>query len=237
VQPVKRLFTLLAALCLLIAGFPSRALAVQQSLPELSYKYYPLRDVVYVDFHNPNFAPVDSITVNMVIREGTGRNRIVAIGQVALPPALTLAPGEHTSAKVPIRARVLRDIPALAQFEFRITGRQLDEGKAPPDVVVQDSPNGATLEFNRDENGVPMVMGFIQLNPSITAETTVNVQAAILTFYNSDHEIVWSETMPIGGKLTNNESLMIWGKYDQIRRDLVPDINSIDVKFVVSSGK
>lgn len=234
---MKRLFSLLAALTLLIAGFPSRALAVQQQLPELSYKYYPLRDVVYVDFHNPYFAPIDNIIVNMVIREGTGRNRIVAIGQVAMPTALTLAPGEHTSAKVPIRARVLRDIPALAQFEFRITGRQLADSKAPPDVVVQDSPNGATLEFNRDADGVPMVLGFIQLNPSITADTTVNVQAAVLTFYNSDHKVVWSETMPIGGKLTNNESLMIWGKYDHIRRDLVPDIASIDVKFVVTSGR
>ncbi|HWI66327.1 MAG TPA: hypothetical protein VNT75_31235 [Symbiobacteriaceae bacterium] len=231
---MKRLMTLLAALTLLIASFPTTALAVQQQLPQLSYKYYPLRDVVYVDFHNPNFAPIDSIVVNMVIREGTGRNRVVAIGQVSLPPALVLAPGEHASAKVPIRARVLRDIPALAQFEFRITGRQLADGKAPPDVVVQDSANGAQLEFNRDSDGVPMVLGFIQLNPSITAETTVTVQAAILTFYDSDHRIVWSETMPIGGKLTNNESLMIWGKYDQIRRDLIPDISAIDVKFVVS---
>lgn len=233
----KRLFTFLAALSLLIAMFPATALAVQQSLPQLSYKYYPLRDVVYVDFHNPNFAPIDNIVVNMVIREGTGRNRVVAIGQVAMPPSLVLAPGEHASTRVPIRARVLRDIPSLAEFEFRITGRQLADGKTPPDIVVQDSPNGSTLEFNRDVDGVPMVLGFIQLNPSITAETTATVQAAILTFYDSDHKIVWSETMLIGGKLTNNESLMIWGKYDQIRRDLVPDISSIDVKFVTTTGK
>jgi|GEM_PF-2577869 len=233
---MKRLFTLLAALVLLVAAFPTRALAVQQQLPELSYKYYPLRDVVYVDFHNPNFSSIDNIVVNMVIREGTGRNRIVAIGQIVLPPALTLAPGEHTSTLVPIRARVLRDIPALAEFQFQISGRQLTDGKAPPDVIVQGSPNGASLEFNRDADGVPIVLGFIQINPAVTADTTVTVQAAILTFYNSDHEVVWSETMPLGAKLTNNESRMIWGKYDQIRRDLVPDISSIDVKFVVTAG-
>ncbi|HYF92911.1 MAG TPA: hypothetical protein VD969_11775 [Symbiobacteriaceae bacterium] len=234
---MKRFLSLLAVLSLLIAVFPGRALALQQLLPELSHKYYPLRDVVFVDFHNPYFAPIDTIVVNMVIREGTGRNRIVAIGQVSLPPTLVLSPGEHASAKVPIRARVLRDIPALAQFEFRITGRQLTDGKAPPDVVLQDSPNGSTLEFNRDPDGVPMVLGFIQLNPSITTETTVTVQAAILTFYDSEHTVVWSETMPIGGRLTNNDSLMIWGKFDQIRRDLVPDLSSVDVKFVVTPGK
>jgi hypothetical protein len=232
---MKRLLPLLLSLSLLLALVPSHAFALQQPLPVLSYKFYPLRDVVYVDFTNKNFSPVDNIVVNMVIREGTGQNRVVAIGKTVMPANLVLAPGEHVSAMVPIRARVLRDIPPLSQFEFTVTGRQVADGKAPPDVVVQDSPNGGTLEFNRDANGVPMVLGFIELNPQITADTTVTVQAGILTFYDSDHNIVWSETMPIGGKLTNGDSLMIWGQYDHIRQDLVRDISSIDVKFVVTT--
>jgi hypothetical protein len=234
---MKRLFVVLLALGLLIGLAPSQALALQQQLPVLSYKYYPMRDIVFVDFHNPNFAPIDNVVVNMVIREGTGRNRIVAIGQVTLPANLVLGPGEHASTKVPIRARVLRDIPPLAQFEFHISGRQLEADQKPPDVVVQDSDNGTTLEFNRDANGTPIVLGFIQLNPSVTDEASVTVQAGILTFYDSDHKIVWSEIMPIGGKLTNNESLMIWGKYEQINRDLIPDLAQVDIKFVVSNGR
>jgi hypothetical protein len=234
---MKRFLAIVLALGLMIGLAPSQALAIQQQLPVLSYKYYPMRDIVFVDIHNPNFAPMDNIVVNMVVREGTGQNRIVAIGQVALPPNLVLAPGEHVSTKVPIRARVVRDIPPLAQFDFRISGRQLEDDQVPPDVVVQDSDNGTTLEFNSDANGTPIVVGFIQLNPSITEETTATVQAAILTFYDSDHKVVWSETMPIGGKLTNNDSLMIWGKYEQINRDLIPDLAQIDVKFVVANGK
>ncbi|HYG58633.1 MAG TPA: hypothetical protein VD902_11300 [Symbiobacteriaceae bacterium] len=234
---MKRLMVLFLTFSLLIFGIPSEAFALQQKLPELSYKFYPLRDTVFVDFHNPHFAPIDNIVVNMVIREGTGRNRVVAIGQTFLPPALTLAPGEHASTMVPIRARVLRDIPALAQFEFHITGRQLENGQAPPDVVVQGSANGAQLEFNRDPNGVPMVLGFIQLNPTITTEATVDVQAAILTFYDSEHRVVWSETMPIGARLTSNESRMIWGKYEQINLQLVPDLAQIDVKFVTGASQ
>lgn len=234
---MKRLTVVLLALCLLLAGLPTQVYAAQQKLPVLSYKFYPLRDVVFVDFHNPNFAPIDNVVVNMVIREGTGLNRIVAIGQTFLPTNMVLRPGEHASALVPIRARVLRDIPPLAQFEFVITGRQLENEQAPPDVVVQGSLNGSTLEFNRDANGVPMVLGFIQLNPqTVTQDTAVTVQAAILTFYDANRQIVWSETMPIGGKLKNNESLMIWGKYEQISRGLVPDIAQIDVKFVVAAG-
>lgn len=232
----RRLVVLLLAVSLLAVFTPSQALALQQPLPVLSYKYYPLRDIVYVDFHNPNFAAIDNIVVNMVIREGTGRNRVVAIGQTVMPPGLTLAPGEHVSTKVPIKARVLRDIPPLAEFEFRVSGRQLDQDQKLPDVIVQDSPNGATLEFNRDANGVPIVLGFIQINPGVTDETTVTVQAAVLTFYNSEHEVVWSETMPIGAKLTNNESVMIWGRYEALNRDIVPDLNQIDVKFVTAGS-
>lgn len=229
---MKRLTVLFLALTLLIVGIPSQALALQQKLPELSYKFYPTWDIVFVDFHNPYFAPMDNVVVNMVIREGTGRNRIVAIGQTFLPAGLVLKPGEHASTRVPIRARVLRDIPALAQFEFFITGRQLEAEQAPPDVVVQGSLNGSQLEFNRDFNGVPMVLGFIGLNPAITEETSVQVQAAILTFYDADHKVVWSETMPVGGKLTNGDALMIWGKYEQITQQLVPTISQIDVKFI-----
>lgn len=234
---VKRLFVVLLALSLLLVGVPHQANAAQQKLPVLSYKFYPLRDVVFVDFHNPNFAPIDNIVVNMVVREGTGLNRIVAIGQTFMQPNLVLRPGEHVSTLVPIRARVLRDIPPLAQFEFHITGRTLESAQAPADVVVQDSLNGTTLEFNRDANGVPMVLGFIQLNPtSVTQDTTVTVQAAILTFYDSDRQVVWSETMPIGGKLKSTDSLMIWGKYEKISSALVPDIDQIDVKFVVAGS-
>ena len=233
---MKRLMVLVLALCLLIMGIPTQALALQQKLPVLSHKFYPTWDIVFVDFHNPYFAPIDNVVINMVIREGTGRNRVVAIGQTFLPAGLVLKPGEHASTRVPIRARVLRDIPALAQFEFFITGRQLETEQTPPDIVVQGSPNGGQLEFNRDPNGVPMVLGFIELNPSVTEETTVDVQAAILTFYDADYKVVWSETMPIGGKLSNGDALMIWGKYEQITRQLVPTIAQIDVKFITGSG-
>lgn len=232
---MKRILVLLVALSLLMVGSVPTAAATQQQLPVLSYKFYPLRDVVFVDFHNPNFAPIDNIVVNMVIREGTGQNRVVAIGQAFMPANLVLNPGEHVSAKVPIRARVVRDIPLLAQFEFRISGRQLDKDEIAPDVIIQDSTNGTTLEFNRDANGVPIVLGFIQINPAITEETTVQVQAAVLTFLNSDHQVVWTEIMPIGGKLTNNESIMIWGKYEHISQQLLPDLAQIDVKFVVGT--
>jgi len=227
----------LAVLCLVLAALATPASAAQQKLEMLSYKFYALRDVVFVDFYNPTFSPIDTVNIDMVIREGTGRNRLVALGQAKLPANLVLSPGEHTSIKVPIKTRVVRDIPSLAQFEFRITGRQLDKDKAPPDVVVQDSVNGASMEFNRDVDGVPVVLGFIELNPSITADTTVQVDAGVLTFYDNDHEVVWSEILPIGGKLANHDSLMVWARYEQISSTLVPDVASIDVKFVVKPSR
>jgi len=233
---MKRALILATVLGLLLAGFSPTAMAAPQVLPELSYKFYPLKDVVFVDFHNPYFAPIDNIVVNMVIREGTGRNRVIAIGQARMPANLVLMPGEHTSARVPIRARVIRDIPPLAQFEFRIIGRQLDNLEGPPDVVVQDSGNGISLELNRDANNVPFVMGFITLNPAITADTNAKVEMAILTFYDENHNIVWSEIMPIKGTLKNNDSLMLWGKYEQAGLSLVPDIAGVEAKFVVGKG-
>lgn len=233
---MRRVLIVATLLSLLLAGFSPVATAAPQILPELSYKFYPLKDVVFVDFHNPYFAPIDNIVINMVIRGGTGRNRVIAIGQARMPANLILMPGEHTSARVPIRARVMRDIPPLAQFEFRIIGRQLDSTDGPPDVVVQDSENGISLELNRDANNVPFVMGFITLNPSITTDTTAQVEMAILTFYDENHNVVWSEIMPINGKLKSNDSLMLWGKYEQVGIYLVPDITSVETKFVVAKG-
>lgn len=233
VSAVRRWFALLLGLCFLVSGLTGTVSAATQDLPVLSYKFYPLRDTVFVNFHNPYFTSADNIMVNMIIREGTGRNRVVAIGQTRMPANLVLAPGEHTSARVMIRTRVIRDIPALAEFEFKISGRPVPAEKTPPDVVVQDSSNGISLEVNRDNNKVPFVMGFIELNQNITEETKVNVQQAILTFYDQNHKIVWSEVMPINGTLTNSDSIMLWGKYDHITGSLVPDISSVEAKFVV----
>lgn len=234
---MKRLLSIVVTLFVLLTGVPTPASAAPQILPELSYKFYPLRDLVFVDFYNPYFVPVGGVTVNMIIREGTGRNRTIAIGQTRLPNNLVLMPGEHTSARIPIRARVVRDIPPLAQFEFRIVSKQIDEKAVPPEIVVQDNQNGTTLELNKDADGVPFVMGFIGLSPSITEETTAQVDLAILTFYDEDHKVVWSEFLPVNGKLKNDESFMVWGKYEQANASLVPDIVSVETKFVVSTGK
>lgn len=233
---MRRRGLILGLVLMLLASMAPTATAAPQYLPELSYKFYPVRDIVLVDFHNPYFTPADNITVNMIVREGTGRNRVIAIGQARLPQTLVLMPGEHTSARVPIRARVVRDIPALAQFEFKIIARPIDPEDAPPDVVVHDSSNGISLEVNRDVNDVPFVMGFIGLNPAIIEETTAVVDIAILTFYDQDHQIVWSEILPINGRLSNNDSLMLWAKYEQASSSLVPDISAVEAKFVVSTG-
>lgn len=233
---MKRIYLSVLTLCLVLASFAPSGNAAPQLLPELSYKFYALRDIVFVDFYNPYFTPMGNITVNMTVREGTGRNRILAIGQTRMPANLVLMPGEHTSARIPIRARVVRDIPALAQFEFRIIATQLPDSSAPPEVVVQDSNNGTTLELSRDANSVPYVMGFIGLSSAITQPTTAKVDMAILTFYDENHQIVWSEFLPIGGKLTNDDSLMVWGKYEQASSAVVPDISSVEAKFVVQKG-
>lgn len=233
---MKRIFVAFLTVCLVLASLAPKGDAAPQELPELAYKFYPLRDIVFVDFHNPYFAPVGNIIVNMTVREGTGRNRVIAIGQTKMPANLVLMPGEHTSARIPIRARVVRDIPGLAQFEFKIISTQVAETAVPPDVVVQDSTTGVTLELNRDANAVPYVMGFIGLSPSITAPTTVKVDMAILTFYDENHQIVWSEFLPINGKVSNNDSLLVWGKYEHASAHVVPDISSVHVKFVAEKS-
>jgi hypothetical protein len=233
---MKRFLTLVLALGLLFAVAPSsRAVAAQQSLEVLSRKFYPLHDLTFVDIFNPSFNPVNNIVVNMVIREGTGRNRIVAVGQVFLPAGLVLRPGEHVSATVPIRARVVRDIPALADFEFRVSGNQLDKTAALADVVVEGSTNGVSLEFNRDQDGVPMVFGFVRLSSSSPDNAQATLQGAVLTFYDDNRQVVWSEFMPLTGKLASNDSFMLYGKYEQLTANLVPDISSVDVKIVTGS--
>lgn len=232
----KRILLLLTALCLMLASFAPTAVAAQLRLEVLSYKFYPLQDLVFVDVMNTNQDPISNVVVDLVIREGTGRNRLIALGQVTLPPSLVLMPGEHISTRVPIRARIVRDIPALAQFEFRVTGAPVEREAAPPDVVVEGSDNGATLEFSRDQNGVPMVFAFVRLNEMAPAETRVMLNAAVLTFYDEHRQIVWSEYMPIGGRLGAGESRMIWGKYEQLHRSRVPNIDSIEVKFFVTGG-
>lgn len=234
---MKRLFVIVAVMFLLMAGMAPRALAAQQNLEVLSHQFYPMRDIVFVDFYNPSFNPVDNISVNMIIREGTGRNRIIAIGQAFLPENLVLAPGEHVSVKVPIRARVVRDIPLLADFQFQVAGRQLAADALPPDVVVAGSPNGVTLEFNRDPNGVPIVVGFIQLNPEkLGKDTQAQVSAAVLTFLDADRDVVWTEVLPVNARLEQNDMAMIWAKYEHMTNSLVPNIDSVEVKLLVTGN-
>lgn len=221
-------------LCLSVLINPVSA-AVPQNLPQITHKFYPLRDLVMVDFYNPYFAPIDNIIVNMIVREGTGQNRIIAIGQERLPANLVLKPGERSSTRIPIRARIVREIPALAQFEFRVIGRQIEEKDAPPQVVVLDSPTGSTLEVTEDANRVPYVMGFLGLHASTPKDTNVTVERAILTFFDENHQILWSEQLPINGTLTNVNSLMIWAKYEQANSYVVPGIKSVEVKFVTAA--
>lgn len=234
---MRRIPAILAMLLVLLSVPVSTASAISQRLDVLSYKFYPLRDIAFVDLHNPYFAPIDNIIVNMVIREGTGRNRVLAIGQTVMPPNLVLRPGEQVGARVEIRARVVRDIPALAQFEFRIQGRQVEDDSLPPDVVVEGSSNGVTLEFNRDVNGVPIVVGFIGLSPSLAKEQEVQVQGAVVSFYDENRKIVWSELMPIGGRLRHHESLMAWAKYEHLSSALVPDISMVTARFLLTNGR
>lgn len=234
---VKRIVPILVALLFTMAVFVPRASAAPQTLPALSHKFYPLKDMVFVDFHNPYFTPIDNISVNLIIREGTGRNRIIAIGQTRLSGNMVLMPGEHASARVPIRARIMREIPLLSQFEFRITGRVLDKDAGPPDVVVQDSGNGITLDLNRDANGTPYVMGFATLNPNITQETSAKVELAILTFLDQDRQVVWSEIMPVNGTIRNDESILLYSKFEQAGAIIPTDGVTVEAKFVMGKGK
>lgn len=221
-------------LCILLTAIPSTGAAASQLLPSLSHSFYPQRDIVFVDFHNPYFSAVDTIIVNMTVRDGTEQNRIIAIGQARLPVNMVLMPGESTSTRVAIRARVVRDIPATAQFEFRILARSLEvEDTLPPDVVIQDSDNGINLAVNRDANQVPFVMGFIGLSPMITEPTSARVDMAILTFYDRDRRVVWSEIMPINGTLTNHDSLLIWSKFEQATTAHVPEVANVEAKFIM----
>lgn len=223
---VRRLAGVIAAVLVLVAGVPPPAVAAPpQFLPDIGYKYYYSRDLVFVDFVNPYFSPVNNVVVNMIVREGTGRNKVIAIGQTRMPPNLILMPGEHTSARVPIRARIQRDIPVNAQFEFRISGRVVPDAEVPPQVTVQ----GGTMEVNKDHNGVPYIFGFAQLDPLAADDAQVTVQMAILTFYDSQHRISWSEIMAINGSLVPGDSLMLFGKYEAAA---AIDTSSVDVLFV-----
>jgi len=231
---MKRRFSLLLLLCFALAAIPSTGLASSQLLPALSHSFYPQRDIVFVDFHNPYFTGVDTIIVNMTVRDGTLQNRIIAIGQARLPVNMVLMPGESTSTRVPIRARIVRDIPQTARFEFRILARPLEASETvPPDIVIQDSDNGISLPVNRDVNQVPFVMGFIGLSPMVTQPTSARVDMAILTFYDQNRTVVWSELMPINGTLTNHDSLLIWSKFEQATTAHVPEVVAVEAKFIL----
>jgi len=233
-KPIKRKWGFVLVLSLLLLAIPSTGVASSQLLPTLSHSFYPQRDLVFVDFHNPYFTPVDTIIINMTVRDGTAQNRIIAIGQARLPVNMVLMPGESTSTRVPIRARIVREIPATAKFEFRVLARSLEENETvPPDVVIQDSDNGINLSINRDANQVPFVMGFIGLSPMITETTNARVDMAILTFYNQDRTVVWSEIMPINGTLTNHDSLLIWSKFEQASTAQIPEVTNVEAKFIL----
>lgn len=220
-------FLLTMGLLISAAIVPGVTAAPPQTLPDIGYKYYWSRDLVFVNFVNPYFTPVNNVIINMTVREGTGKNRVIAIGQTRMPPAMILNPGEHTSARVPIRARIIRDLPINSQFEFRIMGRQIPAAEVPPSVVVM---GGGNLEVNRDANKVPFVMGFITLDPLAADEAQVTVQMAVLTFYDESHRIVWSEIMAISGTLTPSDSIMLFGKYEAASQ--LPDITSVEAHFV-----
>jgi hypothetical protein len=228
---MKKWVSVLLVCCLAAFAMPTSGQAAQQRLPALSSKFYPDQELVFVDFHNVSPSPLDNIIINMRVREGAGSNRVIAAGQARLPTKLTIRPGERASARVPIFARSLRELPAAATFDFRITGRQLPDNTNIPDVVVQDSPSGKTLEFGRDSLGIPTALGFIELNPSLTAEVRTQVQVAILTFYDQERKVVWSETIGVNARLTNNESVLLWGRYEQMTSSLVPEISSVEVIF------
>lgn len=229
--PLRRRIAFLLSLGMLIAAaiVPGVTAAPPHALPDIGYKYYWSRDLVFVDFVNPYFTPVNNVIINMTVREGTGKNRVIAIGQTRMPANLILNPGEHTSARVPIRARIVRDLPINAQFEFKITGKQIPMEEVPPSVVVM---GGGNLEVNRDANNVPFVMGFISLDDLAPDESQVTVQMAILTFYDESHRIVWSEVMAISGTLTQADSIMLFGKYDAASQ--LPDITSVEAHFVAA---
>lgn len=224
---MKRLLSALALLGLLLAVSAAPAAAAPpQFLPEIGYKYYFSRDLVFVDFVNPYFTSVNNIIVNMIVRDGTPANRMIAIGQTRLPPTLILRPGDHTSARVPIRARLVRDIPVNATFEFRITGKVVADEDLPPTVTVQ---SGSTLEVSRDQNGVPYVMGFAALDPLADEDVTAQVEMAVLTFYDAQRRISWSEIMALSATLAHGDSLMVFSKYDAAT---MADVASVDVQFI-----
>jgi hypothetical protein len=216
-------------MCILLSALlvPGVNAAPPQTLPDIGYKYYWSRDLVFVNFVNPYFTPVNNVIINMTVREGTGSNRVIAIGQTRMPPHMIMNPGEHTSARVPIRARIIRDLPINAQFEFKIMGRQIPAAEVPPSVVVM---GGGSLEVNRDQNRVPFVMGFITLDPLAPDDAQVTVQMAVLTFYDESHRIVWSEIMAIAGTLTASDAIMLFGKYEAASQ--LPDVSSVEAHFV-----
>lgn len=228
---MKRWLPIVMLVALMLGTVPSpTSAAPPQFLPEIGYKFYYMLDLVFVDFVNPYFTPVNGVIVNMIVRDGSKKNKVVAIGQTRMPTNLTLKPGEHTSARVPIRARIMRDIPVNATFEFRITGKVADSDSLPPAVVVQ---GGGSMDVNKDDNGVPYVMGFATIDPLAEEDASVQIQMAILTFYDSQHRIVWSEIMALSGALTHGDSMMVFAKYDAAAS---VDTNSVDVQFVTAAG-
>jgi hypothetical protein len=229
VSTVRKAVWVAWAVMLLVAlGGPSATGAPPVQLPDIGSKFYYSRELVFVDFINPYFAPVNNIIVDMIVRDGTGANRVIAIGQSRLAPYLVLQPGEHTSTRVPIRARVSRTIPPNADFQFRIMARQVDPTTVPPEVVVQ---GGDSLAVTKDINGVPNVLGFAGLDPLAPEDAQVTVQLAILTFYDQNHRISWTEFVPVAGTITPFDSLPIIGKFANAAGADI-DTTYVDVKFV-----
>lgn len=226
---MRRIVLLLLALLVLLIGVlpASRAFAAPpQFLVALSHYPVPSRDMVFVEFVNPYFAPVKDIVINMVIKDSRGK--MVAIGQTKMDPNMIMRPGDVTSARVPIRGRVTNRIdPMTSQYDFRIMGRQIANTDLPPAVVVQ------TLEVNEDVNGVPYVLGFASLDPLAPDDASVVVQYAILTFYNQRRQVTWSELMPLSAPLVQADSLMLYGKYEAAEPY---DTSFVDVLFVTTSG-
>lgn len=195
---------------LLPAGFmPARA-AEPQMLLTRSYRYFADRDLVLLDLSNPLFVPVRRIAVTMTVRGAGGQ--ILALGKAQLPANLVLKPGENTSVQVPVLVQIVPQLPAGARFEFMITGQPVDEATLPPPVMAL----GPGLELSKDADGVPWVMGFGYLDPLLPEGTAVLVESAVLSFYDSEGLLVWTEVVPFGQQLGPGETLMIARKFESL---------------------
>lgn len=224
----KGIVAVWATLLTLSLFSPNAVSAPLVQLPDMSSKFYYSRELVFVDFINPFFAPVNNIVVNMVVRDGTGANRTIAIGQNLLPRNMILQPGEHTSTRVPIRGRVGRVIPPNADFQFRIMAKQVDPNSVPPQVVIQ---GGDSLAVTKDANGVPNVLGFAGLDPLAPDSAQVTVTQAILTFHDQNQRVSWSDIVPVGATLTPIDSFPVIGKFASAAGADI-DTSYVDVKFV-----